>query len=41
VFLVSQSGHKRASQPVFPTHGTSEWSTFGFSKQFQKLDFSH
>jgi hypothetical protein len=34
VFLVSQSGDKGALQPVFPTHRTSEWSPFRFSKQF-------
>src|SRR5215210_4797882 len=36
VFLVSQSRDKGALQPVFPTHRTSEWSPFGFSKQFRK-----
>ena len=26
VFLVSQSGDKGASEPIFPTHKTSKWS---------------
>jgi hypothetical protein len=34
VFLVSQSEDKGASETVFPTHRTSEWSPFGFSKRF-------
>ena len=36
VFLVTQSADKGASRPVLKTHRTSEWSPFGFSKQFRK-----
>ncbi len=36
MFLVAPSGDKGASRPLFLTHGTSERSSFGFSKQFRK-----
>ena len=38
MFLVAPSGDKGASRPLFLTHGTSERSSFGFSKQFQKVN---
>jgi hypothetical protein len=34
VFLIAQSGDKGASRSRFLTHGTPEWSLFGFTKQF-------
>ena len=36
MLLVSQSGDKGASRPVLLTRGTLKWSSFGFTKQFQK-----
>jgi hypothetical protein len=38
MLLVAQSGDKGASHPVLLTRGTSKWSSFGFTKQFQKRD---
>ena len=41
MLLVAQSGDKGASRPVLLTRGTPKWSSFGFTKQFLELDFSH
>ena len=39
VLLVAQSADKGASCLVFATHGTSEWSPFGFSKQLLRESY--
>jgi hypothetical protein len=38
VLLVAQSGDKGASRPLFLTHGTTQWSPFGFSKQSLRVN---